>query len=278
MSTFGEKYYQYRMISVIIPMYNAEKTIKQSLISVKNQTFPMENMEVLVINDGSTDNSRLVVERFIKDNPNVKIILVNQENRGVSITRNVGLKMAKGEYVALLDADDEWLPEKIERQVFYLQNKEIDFISSLMKNYKLLPPYRVGTDHLAEVTFRKLLIRNGIPTPTVLFKRQILEDIGYFDEKQNYAEDANYWLRISEKYKMYILCESLVIAGGGKRTFGVSGLSANLKEMAKGFQKNLKDMYNAKRISYWEYVGYRIFYKMKYLVLITRNYYYSLKK
>lgn len=266
------------MISVIIPLYNAENTIEKALVSIKNQTFPMENMEVLVINDGSTDNSREVVERFIKENPNVKISIVNQENRGVSTTRNVGLKMAKGEYVALLDADDEWLPEKIEKQFFYLQHKDIDFISSLMKNYKLLPPYRVGTDNLAEVTFRKLLIRNGIPTPTVLFKRQILEDIGYFDEKQNYAEDAQYWLRISEKYKMYILCESLVIAGGGKRTFGVSGLSANLKEMEKGFQKNLKDMYNAKRISYWEYVGYRIFYKMKYLVLITRNYYYSLKK
>lgn len=267
------------MISVIIPMYNAEKTIEKVLVSIKNQTFPMENMEVLVINDGSTDNSRLVVERFIKENPNVKISLVNQENRGVSITRNVGLKMAKGGYIALLDADDEWLPEKIEKQLSIFQKHmgKIDFLASRFNEKKLLYPYAT-TEELSEVSFRKILFRSEIHPSTAIFKRQILEDIGYFDEKQNYAEDANYWLKISEKYKMAILNESLVIAGGGKRTFGVSGLSANLKEMEKGFQKNLKDMYNAKRISYWEYVGYHIFYKMKYLVLITRNYYYSLKK
>lgn len=258
------------MISVIIPLYNAENTIKQSLISVKNQTYEGE-MEIIVINDGSTDNGAKVVEEFISENPQMNIQLIHQENRGLSGARNSGLRIAKGDYIALLDSDDEWFPEKTERQMYYLKKYNLDFISSLMKNYKLLPPYYKGENNLAEATFRKLLIRNSIPGPTVIFKREILDTIGLFDEPQRYAEDAQYWLRISEKYKMHILCESLVIAGGGKRTFGVSGLSANLKEMEKGFQKNLKDMYLANRISYAEYILYRIFYKMKAIFLKIRT-------
>lgn len=260
------------MLSVIIPLYNAEKTIATALQSVKNQTYKGD-LEIIIVNDGSTDKSAEVVEKFMQENPTMDIKILHQENRGVSNARNTGLSIAKGNYIALLDADDEWLPNKTERQMHYLQSADfqVDFISCLMKNYRLLPPYRVGKYNLAKVSFRKLLIRNGIPTPTVIFKREILDTIGLFDEHQRYAEDANYWLKISEKYKMYILNESLVIAGGGKRTFGVSGLSANLKDMEKGFHKNLKDMYLTTRISYAEYILYRIFYKMKAIFLKIRT-------
>jgi hypothetical protein len=100
-----------------------------------------------------------------------------------------------------------------------------------------------------------------------------LENTGYFDENQRYAEDVNFWMRISLKNKMYILNENLVVLDGGKRSFGVSGLSANLKEMEKGFQKNLKDMKLHGRINGFECFFYSIFYKLKYFLLIFRTFF-----
>ena len=115
------------------------------------------------------------------------------------------------------------------------------------------------------------MFRNETQPSTVVFKRKVLENSGLFDENQRYAEDLNYWLKVSEHNKMYILNEELVLAGGGKRTFGVSGLSANLGAMEKGFQKNLKEILKLKRISFPEYIGYYIFYRVKYIVRFTRN-------
>lgn len=261
------------MISVIIPMYNAENVILNALDSVKNQTFPQERFEIIVVNDGSTDKSREVVERYIQNNSDLKIQLINQENGGVSTARNAGLKIAEGNFIALLDSDDEWYPQKIEHQMKVLEDQDfqIDFLSCRRKNHQILYPYKVDGNNLVSVSFRKLMVRNEIQPSTVIFKRIVLENSGYFDDHQRYAEDLNYWLKVSEHHKMAILNEELVLAGSGKRTFGVSGLSANLEEMEKGFQKNLKEVLNLNRINFAEYIGYFIFYKAKYMVRISRN-------
>lgn len=107
------------MISVIIPVYNAADTVEKALLSVKNQRCE-EEMEIIVVNDGSTDQSAEVVQDFMKDDPELQISLINQTNKGVSEARNVGMRAAKGEFIALLDADDEWLPEKTSSQMQYL--------------------------------------------------------------------------------------------------------------------------------------------------------------
>jgi len=136
---------------------------------------------------------------------------------------------------------------------------------------KILWPYTVDNNKLSNVSFRKLLIRNELAVPSIIFKRKVLENTGYFNENQNFAEDHNFLLRASAENKIAILHENLVITGDGKRSFGVSGLSANLKEMHRGFKKNLLEMYHAKRISYAELLVYRIFYKFKYILLILRK-------
>lgn len=261
------------MISVIIPMYNAENVILNALNSVKNQTFPLEKFEVIVVDDRSTDKSREVVDSYLQNNPALKIQLVTQENGGVSTARNTGLKISKGDFIALLDSDDEWYPKKIENQIKVLENKDfqIDFLSCRRKNHNILYPYKVDENNLVQVSFRQLMIRNEIQPSTVIFKRKILDNTGYFDKDQRYAEDLNYWLKVSEHNKIAILNEELVVAGSGKRTFGVSGLSANLEEMEKGFLKNLKEVLNQERIIFIEYIGYFLFYKMKYMVRICRN-------
>lgn len=256
------------MISVIIPLYNGEQSIEKALVSVKNQTWKRD-FEIIVVNDGSTDNSKSVVENFIDKNPALNIQLINQQNVGVSKARNTGLKLAKGKYIALLDSDDEWLPAKIEWQMRYLtdENLKIDFITSLWNNEKVRFPYSVDRENkLVNITLRKLLLKVTGQTSTAIFKRKILDNTGFFDEAQRYAEDANYWMRISEKNTMYLLPESLIIAGNGKKGFGFSGLSANLIEMEKGIQKNILEMYKTHRINFVEYVFYFVISKLKYWV------------
>lgn len=254
------------MISVIIPLYNGSQTIEKSLVSVKNQTWKGD-FEIIVVNDGSTDNSKAIVEDFINKNPNLHIILLNQENGGVSKARNTGLKLAKGEHIALLDSDDEWLPTKIERQMKYLSDDrlKIDFITTLWNDEKIRFPYSIeAQNNLVKITLRKLLLKITGQTSTALFKRKILDNTGFFDDAQRYAEDANYWMRISEQNSMFLLPEYLVIAGSGKKGFGFSGLSANLKAMEEGIQKNILEMYKTQRITFVEYVFYFVISKLKY--------------
>ncbi len=266
------------IVSVIIPVYNAENTIERALHSVAVQTAGTQVFEIIIINDGSTDRTGLLIEEYIRKNPGMDILLINQPNGGVSRARNTGLKIAKGDYIALLDADDEWLPQKTEKQLILLQDKtlRIDFLATRRNSQQILLPYRVE-NHLAEITFRKLLLRNEAQPSTVVFKRKILDNTGYFNDDQRYAEDLNYWMRIAANNTMYILDESLLVAGGGKRTFGVSGLSANLSLMEKGFQRNLKEMHGLKKISRAEYLFLALFYKAKYLLLLTRTFYFNLK-
>ena len=254
------------MISVIIPVYNAEKSIEKSLISIKNQTWEGV-FEIILVNDGSSDRSKTIIENYQQNHQDQNIILINQENRGVSKARNAAMKIAQGDYIALLDSDDAWLPEKTEKQMKFLENQNIDFITSLWNNENITFPYKLHPPNkLVKITLKKLLFKITGQTSTAIFKRKIFENTGFFDENQNYSEDANYWMRISEKNQMYILPEKLVIAGNGKKSFGFSGLSANLKEMEKGIQKNIWEMYQTKRINFPEYLFYFVISKLKFAI------------
>lgn len=261
-----------------MPVYNAESTVISALESVRQQTYGAANFQIILVNDGSTDQSLVVMEEYIKAHPELQFILLSQENGGVSSARNTALKSADADYIALLDADDIWLPEKIEKQLKYLEDPAfgIDFLACKRTHQRLLFPYQPNKNHLAEITFRKLMIRNEAQPSSVVFKRKVLKNTGFFSSNQRYAEDINYWLKVSLHNKMFILDEELIFAGGGKRTFGISGLSANLGEMEKGFQKNLKDMLLLKRISFFEYKLYAGFYTVKYGFRLMRNKYLQL--
>lgn len=258
------------LISVIIPVFNAETNIEACLLSVIKQVGG-NNFEVILVNDGSTDSSLDSVLKVKNANPSFDLKVINQENSGVSSARNVGLKIAKGDYIALLDVDDEWMPDKTVRQMEILKDSNVDMIACLRNGERLLPPYHAGKDGLTEITFKKLLIRNTIALPTVIFKRKVLENTGFFQEGQNYAEDHDYWLRATLKNKLYILNENLVITGNGKRSFGESGLSANLWAMFKGFVQNIKRVQDVGRISKIELYLYIPFYFCKYLLLVIRT-------
>lgn len=253
------------MVSIIIPVYNAASTIEASLNSVLSQTYKGA-LEIIVVNDGSTDRSIDVISKIANAQTRIPITIINQPNGGVSKARNVGLKSAQGEYLALLDSDDEWHETKIEKQLNILEARpDIDFIGSLRNEEKITLPYIIK-DGLVEITLRKLLFKITAQTSTALFKRSILSDVGYYNENMKYSEDANFWMKISKKKRMYLIPESLVVTGKGKPHFGFSGLSANIVEMERGVQYNIYEMFKLKYISWAEYYFFKYFSKFKFVI------------
>ena len=117
------------LVSVIMPAYNHELYIKEALQSVINQTY--KNIEFIIINDGSTDRTVEIIEKFIKNNQDRNIQIVNKQNEGVCKTMNIGLAMATGDYIAFLASDDKWIEKKIEAQVAFMEsNKNIGLVCS----------------------------------------------------------------------------------------------------------------------------------------------------
>ena len=248
-------------------MYNAEKTILRCLNSVLNQTYKSE-MEIIVVNDGSIDNSPRIVEQIISNNKSkIEIQLINKSNGGVSSARNTGLTLAKGHYIALLDSDDEWLADKLEKQInVFILDTEISFIGGLIDN-----PINEKKE-VIEISLSKLIFKNYFQPSTVMFKKEVLDKVGFFDESQKYAEEGNYFMRIARLFKCVLLNEQLVNYGQGKVGFGVSGLSANLKEMEKGELRNLKFAYQQNYISFFTYIIAINFSILKYIrrILIVK--------
>ncbi len=260
------------LISVIIPAYNAQETLVTALDSVREQIGNFQ-FEVFVIDDGSTDHTTEVAQKYAAQHPEFNLIILQQLNQGVSAARNAGIKRSSGEYIALLDADDEWLPKKTEKQMQYFHCEHLDFIAARRTGQRLLFPYKSQINKLAKITFRKLLFRNEAQPSTVIFRKTLIQKTGMFNQDQRHAEDLNLWLRMSLTGEMAILDEELILAGSGKRSFGVAGLSANLYEMEKGFQRSLKELYEAKQLSLISYIGYSVFYSAKYIFRVSRNRY-----
>jgi hypothetical protein len=125
---------------------------------------------------------------------------------------------------------------------------------------------------LTKITPRLLLYKFVFVVPTVIFKRSILDTVGYFDENQRYAEEGNYFIRISNRFNCYLLNESLVLTGGGKAHFGGSGLTGNLSEMEKGELSNLKYAFKSHIVSIFEYPFLVVFSILKYFrrILIVK--------
>ena len=259
-------------ISVVIPMYNSNKTIFSTLNSIKKQT--VLPFEVIIIDDGSIDESTTIVENFIFNNPILNIQLVKKENGGVSSARNTGIKLAKGDWIALLDSDDEWLPNKLERQIQVIsENPTIDFLGTNRNGEYFDKILWKRMSSLTRISPKLLMVKFIFVVPTVIFQQRIISVIGYFDESQKYAEEGNYFIRIAHKYNCFLLNESLVITGGGKAHFGHSGLSGNVKEMEKGELKNLKDVLSLKIINTFEYCCLSCFSILKYFrrILILKK-------
>lgn len=191
-------------ISVIIPTYNSARFICKAIESVLSQTF--KDFEIIVIDDGSTDNTGNVLNHY-----GDKIIYITQANRGVSSARNVGLKLAKSEYVAFLDADDTWLPGKLLESIRFLEAKNFDWICTSrfkvtedgsISERKIEPESGIYNekkvmDHL-EIGLFDLNYILALPS-TLLVKRNCFDIAGDFDETLKISEDLDLLMRFNEK-------------------------------------------------------------------------------
>lgn len=254
---------QEKEITVVIPVYNGEKTIRKTLDSICGQTAPQYIREIIVVNDGSRDGTAAAVRAYA-EGAALPIRLIEKENGGVSSARNKGMALAETPWIALCDADDAWLPDKIERQTAIINGNEIDLLGGAHREGTLRILFRTVRS-LYRGTVKDLCYASFPQTSTVLMRRRIFEEIGGFDENQRYAEDGNYLMKIAAKYRYYYDPALVVFYGEGKRGFGQTGLSGNMKGMHRGVLKNLKEMRGLGYIGLGTYLTAWAYEQVKYL-------------
>jgi glycosyltransferase involved in cell wall biosynthesis len=185
-------------ISVVVPAYNAEKVLSEALESVRRQSF--QHHEVIVVDDGSTDRTGEIARRFCDEDSRFK--LIRQANAGSAVARNTAIKQAAGEWIAFLDADDFWLPTKLESQINLW--KSDPGANLIFTNYWIWSGqedrflrYR-NARKFPEGHFQFLHLENVFGTSTVMIPRELFEKAGPFDPELRGAQDWDLWLRISE--------------------------------------------------------------------------------
>lgn len=196
-------------VSVVIPTYDRAELVVRALHSVLAQTRPPD--EVIVVDDGSTDDT---VERIRAQFPTVRLLA--QPNRGVSAARNTGIRAATGEWIALLDSDDEWLPFKLERQLRAVANETLlchgDEI--WIRRGRRVNPMKKHRKYGGHI-FEKCLPLCVISPSSVLLPRQLLDAVGLFDESLPACEDYDLWLRVTARFPVVYVDEPLIVKHGG---------------------------------------------------------------
>jgi glycosyltransferase involved in cell wall biosynthesis len=192
-------------VTVIIPSYNAMTYLPETLDSVLHQSFT--DFEVLIINDGSTDN---VVEwaGTIRDS---RVRLISQENQRLAAARNTGITHAKGEYLAFLDADDVWQPTKLEKQVNCLENNpKIGLVHTwtLLVNSESKPTGKILKSSVEGDAWQQIVQKNTIVVSSVMVRSSCL-DVGVFDKDLHYCEDYDMWIRLACRYNFAVIKEPL---------------------------------------------------------------------
>jgi len=193
------------LVSVLMPVYNSEDYLDTAIMSVLNQTF--NNFEFLIINDCSTDNSLNLISSYTDDR--IRVFSM-KENSGISETLNFGLSKARGRYVVRMDSDDICLPNRIKKQVEFLENNKNYALCG--SNYKILnTEYKVNLPENHDLIKVYLLKNCCIAHPTVVFRKSILEQNKLLYSKENEpAEDYNLWVKLILKGKFYNIQEELL--------------------------------------------------------------------
>ncbi len=201
------------LFSVIIPTHNRAQLVKVAVDSALNQTYP--TFEIIVIDDGSTDETGDVLSSY--DDPRLQVI--RQKNHGVSHARNHGLKIASGNYLAFLDSDDKFVPEKLERTAAYINEfPDVPIFhteETWYRNGKLLNQKEKHKKPDGNVYANALPIC-CISISTAVIKREVFDMIGSFDETLEACEDYDLWLRATNKFQIKLIPEYLTIKDGGR--------------------------------------------------------------
>jgi glycosyltransferase involved in cell wall biosynthesis len=192
-------------VDVIIPAYNAAKYLQAAIESVIAQTF--QDWRIVLVDDGSSDNTAAVVAPFL-DRLGSRMSYILQENSGVSAARNAAMRASTSEFIALLDADDVWLPCRLSASIEVLSARPqaglayglITFIDSEGRVGKTFAGNRMHAEGFIApyIYMRKV----ELPSPTITFRRRCIDEVGVFDESMRATEDRDLWLRIALRYEV----------------------------------------------------------------------------
>lgn len=223
------------LVSIIMPSYNTGKYIGNSIKSVQEQTY--QNWELLIVDDCSTDNSVEIVRAF--EEPRI-ILLQNKQNSGAAVSRNYALREAKGKWVAFLDSDDLWAPDKLEKQVSFMKENDYAFTFTdyrICLNGKWFPYINTGPNY---VNKRRMYDYCYFSTITVMYDREKIGLVQIADLKKN--NDYAMWLQVIEKADAYRLpeCLSFYIKHDGSVSSGskIKLIKWHYRLFREGLRKN----------------------------------------
>jgi len=198
-------------VSVIIPTFNSAKYIENAIESVLAQT--LQNFELIIVDDGSTDQTRAVVTKYTKKDSRVRYIYQNNSG-GAAAPKNTGIRMSNAEYIAVLDADDQWMPSKLERQVRLLSNSSknlgfvgCDYVVNDSSGAKKVITVNTDPEHLQNILMRDFM---G-PGSCIMYKSEVFDKVGHFDECLKTSQDWEMRIRLSQFYEFDTVPEPLVV-------------------------------------------------------------------
>jgi glycosyltransferase involved in cell wall biosynthesis len=208
-------------VSVIIPVFNGATFVERSIGSVLTQTF--QDFEIIVVDDGSTDNTAQVVQAITDD----RLQYIYQSNQGPSAARNNGIQHTRGEFVAFLDSDDCWLPTKLEKQLQRFRQIPIAGLVHCSANIVDVNGniIRYQEAHLEGQCLESLLMQNSIVTSSVMIPRIVFNQVGCFCESVKHGEDWELWMRIASAFSVAAVREPLVVYVFMPEGFGKNSLA-----------------------------------------------------
>ena len=234
------------MVSVIIPTYNRGRMLKEAIESVLTQDFA--DFELIVVDDGSTDNTNDILKEYQED-----IIVLKQINKGVSAARNTGIASATGHFIAFLDSDDIWMPAKLSLQIEFFNSNPDALICQTeeiwVRNGVRVNPKKRHKKISGDI-FEPSLSLCLVSPSAVMIKQSLFEKVGVFDESLPACEDYDLWLRISCRYPVSLVNTPLIIKRGGHpdQLSGASGLDKfRIQSLKKLIERKLlsKKQYQA---------------------------------
>ena len=260
-------------LSVVMPVYNSSKTVIRAIKSIENQTLLPE--EIIIIDDKSTDNTIDIIKNYIEHKTIVKIELIELDiNSGPSVARNTGWNKSNENFIAFLDSDDSWHPQKLELQYNYMNNNlniklsghKMELCINKNPNSKIINNFE---DVMINNITNKMLIAKNLFTTTSNI--MINNDIKLrFDESMRYSEDYYLWLQICFENKISLIDYNLGYAY--KDFTGVSGLSGNTDAMYKGSLLISKILLKEKKISKIIYIRRVLLRTVKFLIIKLKTF------
>lgn len=239
-----------------MPAYNNEKYINQAIKSIINQTY--EDWELLIIDDCSTDQTQTIIKSFASIDTRIQLIYRDTNSGKPSIAKNGALPLAKGDYIAFLDSDDLWLPEKLEKQILLMESNQklgltytggywIDENDNIIKSF--LPKYPNGSN------LNNMLFRYELNNQSVMITKEALNNtLCLFNENILIGEDYNLFMHIIAKYDIASIKEYLI-----QYRIHEAALTKKKKQISDGVLLTLKELNKS----------YKIFWKLPFLSLLT---------